>query len=116
MPSFKKEEHRARSTFSNKSDPKIILGVDPGLATTGFGVINADKYRQSLVGYGCIQTKPNSPHAQRLKQIKEKIKKKKTKYRPTANAVKHLFFYNNVKTAFVVGKARGFILKKLLLH
>ena len=110
MPSFKKEEHRARSTFSNKSDPKIILGVDPGLATTGFGVINADKYRQSLVGYGCIQTKPNSPHAQRLKQIKDKLTKIITKYQPNAIAVEQLFFYNNAKTAFVVGEARGVIL------
>ncbi len=89
---------------------KVILGIDPGLATTGFGVINSGKNQHNLVGYGRIQTKPDVPHAQRLKQIKSKLEKIITKYRPNAIAVEQLFFYNNAKTAFAVGEARGVIL------
>jgi crossover junction endodeoxyribonuclease RuvC len=94
----------------NSSLKQIILGVDPGLATTGFGVINNDKNKPSLIAYGCILTKCGIPHAERLKHISEELKKIIKKYQPNAIAVEQLFFYNNAKTAFAVGEARGVII------
>jgi len=89
---------------------QVILGIDPGLATTGFGVINNNKDGLSLVDYGCILTKHGLPHAERLKQINEELEKIINQYEPNAIAVEQLFFYNNAKTAFAVGEARGVII------
>ena len=71
----KKKTYQAHSTFSDKRDSKVILGIDPGLATTGFGIINNDRGKLSLIDYGCITTKAGVPRAQRLKQISEELTK-----------------------------------------
>lgn len=89
---------------------QIILGIDPGLATTGFGIIKNEQSRLSLIDYGCISTKVGLPHEQRLKQINEELTKIIKKQKPKVIAVEKLFFYNNAKTAFAVGEARGVIL------
>jgi len=89
---------------------QVILGIDPGLATTGFGIISDDKNKITLIAYGCVKTKANLPHAERLKQISAELKKIISKQKPNAIAVEQLFFYNNAKTAFAVGEARGVII------
>ncbi len=84
-----------------------ILGIDPGLATLGWGVIEAEGGRQRLVNYGCILTTPQQRLPDRLKQIGEDMRDLLTLYRPDEIAFEELFFAKNVTTAFTVGAARG---------
>ncbi len=84
-----------------------ILGIDPGLATLGWGVIEAEAGRQRLVQYGCILTTPQQRLPDRLKQIGEDMRDLLALYRPDEIAFEELFFAKNVTTAFTVGAARG---------
>lgn len=84
-----------------------ILGIDPGLATLGWGVIEAENGRQQLVNYGCILTAPQQRLPERLKQIGEDMRDLLTLYHPDEIAFEELFFAKNVTTAFTVGAARG---------
>ena len=84
-----------------------ILGIDPGLATLGWGVIEAEGGRQQLVNYGCILTTPQQRLPDRLKQIGEDMRDLLTLYHPDEIAFEELFFAKNVTTAFTVGAARG---------
>ena len=85
----------------------IILGIDPGLATLGWGVIEAERGRQRLVNYGCILTTPQQRFPERLKQIGEDMRALLRLYQPEEIAFEELFFAKNVTTAFTVGAARG---------
>lgn len=91
---------------------KIILGIDPGLATTGWGLIEnvKEKNEQNLIDYGTIDTKPNVEFIDRLKSISDQLNKIIKKNKPEVVAVEKLFFSKNVKTATEVGHARGVIL------
>ena len=84
-----------------------ILGIDPGLATLGWGVIEAEGGRQRLIQYGCILTTPQQRLPDRLKQIGEDMRDLLTLYQPDEIAFEELFFAKNVTTAFTVGAARG---------
>ena len=87
-----------------------ILGIDPGLATTGFGVLDVDKNITTAVTYGCITTLPGENSAARLLSINQDLKKIIAEYKPTVAACEELFFAANTKTALAVGQARGAIL------
>jgi len=87
----------------------IILGIDPGMATTGFGVVRTGKKLKCL-GYGLIQTSPTFPTAERLKKINNELNKLIKKYQPKAMAVENLYFFKNIKTALPVSQAKGIIL------
>lgn len=90
---------------------KIILGIDPGIADTGFGAIvkeNGGKMR--CLGYGSIKTKAKLDLPQRLEILNNELEKIIKKYQPDLVAVEQLFFCKNVKTAMTVGQARGVIL------
>ena len=95
-----------------------ILGVDPGIGRTGWGIIEVQSStlrRRSgqefkVYDYGCIETEPNSPVEERLLIINSEIEKIIKKYRPGALSIEELFFSSNAKTAFIVGQARGVIL------
>lgn len=89
---------------------KIILGIDPGLATTGFGIIKCDHCQVSLIDYGVISTPAKKPLLNRLQIIHEKLNKIIKKNKPDVCACEELFFCKNVKTALLVGHARGVIL------
>lgn len=93
----------------------IILGLDPGTATTGFGVIQIKEINDelALLDYGCIITKSNIPLATRLTQLSQDLEKIITYWKPENIAVEELFFSKNVKTAMQVSHARGAILEKL---
>lgn len=94
-----------------KNDYKVILGIDPGIADTGFGVIKKDKSGNlTCLDYGSIKTKANTVMASRLEIINKELKKIIRKYKPQIIAVEQLFFCRNVKTALVVGQARGVVL------
>lgn len=88
----------------------IILGIDPGTATTGYGVIRHEGGNSKLLDFGVILTKPKQPLEIRLEQIHDELAELLQKYRPDEIAVEELFFSNNAKTAMAVGQARGVIL------
>jgi len=94
----------------NSNQKKIFLGIDPGIAATGFGVIKKENNQLKLIGYGCIKTPAGRPHGQRLKQINAELAKLIKKFKPEAVAVEKLFFCSNVKTALTVGEARGVVM------
>jgi len=87
----------------------IILGIDPGTATTGFGVIESAKTLKCL-DFGCIKTSPSLKKGQRLQVLQSGLKKILKKYKPDAVAVEDIFFFKNLKTAIAVAEARGVIL------
>jgi len=87
-----------------------ILGVDPGIARTGWGVIEVQSAKCKVQNYGCVETSSNLASEQRLKHIYGSILSIIKKNKPDALAVEELFFNTNTKTAFVVGQARGVVL------
>lgn len=96
--------------LSKKTKAEIVLGIDPGLADTGYGLILKDGGRLSLIAYGCVKTKKDKDLGERLKQINRELTALIKKFKPTQLAVEQLFFCKNVKTALVVGQARGVII------
>ncbi len=88
-----------------------ILGIDPGIARTGWGVIEEIKnLKLKIKNYGCIETSSKKKTEERLADIYAEILNLIDKYKPDAIAVEELFFNTNAKTAFVVGQARGVVL------
>lgn len=88
----------------------IILGIDPGTATAGFGVVDASGGRLAPVGYGTIRTPSHIPLPERLRRIYDDASELLRRYDPDVVAVEQLFFRRNVTTAFAVGQARGVFL------
>ena len=88
-----------------------ILGIDPGLATIGFGVLDRDaRGNASVVDYGVILTPKDLVLPKRLALIEQQLNKLIEKYKPDEIALEELFFNNNQKTAINVAQARGVIL------
>jgi crossover junction endodeoxyribonuclease RuvC len=85
----------------------VILGIDPGLGATGYGVIEKNKNELLVKKYGVIQTDRLSSFPQRLKKIYNQLIKIIKKYRPNIIVIESLFFYKNLKTAILVGEAKG---------
>ncbi len=88
----------------------IILGIDPGLATMGYGVIFADKGTFKAVDYGVVTTPKEKTLPQRLGLLEEGVRALIEKFRPDAVAVEELFFSKNITTGIAVAEARGVIL------
>ncbi len=91
----------------------IILGIDPGLATTGFGVVAPVKNRASklrCIGYGTIDTVPDMILPQRLNKIHLDLNRVITQYQPKALVMENVFFFKNAKTIVPVSQAQGVIL------
>lgn len=84
----------------------IILGIDPGTAATGYGLVKKQSELKAI-DYGCIKTSPNFSTAERLKQTHQQITKLIKKYKPNIVAVEDIFFFKNLKTAIKVSQARG---------
>jgi len=87
-----------------------ILGIDPGLATIGWGVIETDGYKHSNVACGAIQTPTKLPVEKRLVKICNDLSEVIKKYAPDCVAVEELFFNTNITTGIRVAEARGVIL------
>lgn len=85
----------------------IILGIDPGLANTGWGVIDSGAGRLGCRAYGCIQTRAAESIPARLAQIHAEIERVIVKYGPAECAIESVFFGSNAKSAFATGQARG---------
>lgn len=89
----------------------IVLGVDPGINTTGYGVIQrAQNGVVSLVECGVIRTEPSTPLPRRLKEIYQGILEVVEYHQPNAVAVEGVFYAKNVRTTVILGHARGAIL------
>jgi len=88
-----------------------IIGIDPGIGRLGWGVIDKVKNNElRILGFGCIETQPNSDIPGRLYAIHDEVCRIIDEYKPEAMAIEDLFFSKNVKTAFAVGQARGVVL------
>ena len=87
-----------------------ILGIDPGVATVGFGVIESDRGAQQMIQYGAITTSAGLPLATRLVQIAADLEQLIVQFRPDEIAIEELFFSKNITTGIAVAHARGVIL------
>ena len=87
-----------------------ILGIDPGVATVGFGVIETQGGRQQMIQYGAITTPAGQPLAARLVQIAQDMETLINRFRPDEMSIEELFFSKNITTGIAVAHARGVIL------
>jgi len=90
----------------------IVIGVDPGTATTGYGVIRTFKKKKGFKAlcYDCIKTSPSLSDAERLKRINNELSKIISRYQPEILAVENIFFFKNAKTVIPVSQAKGVIM------
>lgn len=95
---------------------KIILGIDPGIADTGFGVIKVEKGKITCLTYGSIKTPKKTDLGDRLVTLYQDLNSLLSRYHPDLSAVEQLFFNTNVTTALIVGQARGVALLALRQH
>ncbi|HAM96888.1 MAG: Crossover junction endodeoxyribonuclease RuvC [candidate division WS6 bacterium GW2011_GWC1_36_11] len=94
-----------------------ILGIDPGVATTGWAIIDFDKdNKPHPVDYGAILTAKTLTISQRLEEIYKDLNELIVKFKPEYAGVETLLFCNNAKTAITVGEARGVVLLTLQQH
>ncbi len=94
----------------------IILGIDPGVATTGYAFIKEKDPQAEVIDFGTISTSAKTAFSERLKQIHQDLTKLIKKHKPLAIVVEQLYFCKNVKTALNVGQARGVILLTAILN
>lgn len=92
------------------SSSEVILGIDPGLATVGYGLIRVEGTRSfSLVENGAIRTSSDQPINSRLESIHSEVSELISEYEPETVAIEKIFLSNNQKTAVQVAQARGVI-------
>lgn len=87
-----------------------ILGIDPGTAIVGYGIIDSHHSNYHLVDYGCIRTSAKESAPERLKDIFYSVRQLIHKFQPGCLVIEELFFNKNTKTALTVGQARGVII------
>lgn len=95
----------------------VIIGIDPGTAITGFGIIQRVGSREDkgapkvkLVEFGCVKTPAGEKMPKRLLQLRRELKKKVKEFAPQEMIIERLFFNTNAKTAISVGQARGVVM------
>jgi len=86
---------------------RVILGIDPGIADTGYGFIRVKGASLECLAYGSIKTPAGLPLPERLALLYGELSTLVKKYRPQAAGIEQLFFNKNVRTALIVGQARG---------
>ena len=94
----------------------VILGIDPGTARCGYGLIDETSGALKLIDCGLIETTPETSDADRLNAIFTSLNDLIARHRPAAVAVEKLFYGNNSRTAMAVGQARGVILLAAATH
>lgn len=100
------EPDMKRAVFSAQGIRRII-GIDPGLASSGWGIIELDKQRIRYVAHGSIETEADRPHSDRLLCIYEHFCRVLKTYNPGESAMETLYFARNVTSAIPVAEARG---------
>ena len=86
---------------------RIILGIDPGLAHTGWGVVSQEGFSLSCVAYGCIETPSSHALHERLGKIYSQISAVVQRYCPSSVGIETVWFGSNTQSAFATGQARG---------
>ena len=94
----------------------IILGIDPGTAALGYGIIERSGSRLRAIDFGCLVTSPDLPMPERLMAIHQLVDELIALHQPAVVAVERLFFSRNAQTAIAVGQARGVILLAAAQH
>lgn len=92
-----------------EKESRRVLGIDPGLASTGWGIVDCNKNRYSLVQYGVIETKSADCYGNRLEYIFDSFQSIIEKYKPSEAGMETLYFAKNVSSAMAVAEARGVI-------
>jgi len=90
-----------------------VLGIDPGTASTGYGLVEEVDGEPKALAFGVIKTRAGHPPSQRLQKIHQNLTELIRQWQPTVAAVEELFFSSNVRTAMAVGQARGVVLLAL---
>lgn len=88
----------------------IVLGIDPGLAATGFGVVQRRSGRFAALDGGVIATRADGAPERRLAQIHQRVEELLLRYEPDSVALEELYFGANARSAFAVGQARGVVM------
>jgi crossover junction endodeoxyribonuclease RuvC len=88
----------------------VILGIDPGTARLGYGVIKEEGKKLSLIEYGCLEPAKGTSKAERLVGVHNKVVELIEKHRPGSLAIEKLFFFKNQKTVLSISEARGVVL------
>jgi len=88
----------------------VIIGIDPGFAITGFGIVKYIGNKFSVIDYGVIKTQAHTKLSDRLLKLCNELEMIIEKYNPDIFSVEELFFSNNAKTAINVGHSRGVVL------
>lgn len=88
----------------------VIIGIDPGFAIVGYGVIEYTHGRFRVLGYGAITTDAATPTEERIKIVYDELSELLRRYRPDEMAIEELFFNSNHTTAITVAEARGVLL------
>lgn len=88
----------------------LVMGVDPGTATTGYGVVDYIKGKEQMITYGTIRTAADLPMQLRLLKIYQEFNRLLDEYRPEAVAIEELFHHKNAKTVISVAQSRGVLL------
>jgi crossover junction endodeoxyribonuclease RuvC len=94
----------------------IILGIDPGTAALGYGIVERTGGRLRAIDYGCLETSPDLPMPERLLAIHGLVDDLIALHQPVIVAVERLFFSKNAQTAMAVGQARGVVLLAAAQH
>jgi len=93
-----------------------VLGIDPGTAITGFGIVTVENRRLFAQGYGVVRTEAGQPLEKRLFYLHGEIEQLIARFEPAEVAVESLFFNKNVRSALAVGHARGVVLLAAAQH
>jgi crossover junction endodeoxyribonuclease RuvC len=94
----------------------IILGIDPGTAALGYGIVERSGSHLRAIDYGCLTTSPDLPMPERLLAIHQLVDELIALHEPAVVAVERLFFSKNAQTAMAVGQARGVVLLTAAQH
>jgi crossover junction endodeoxyribonuclease RuvC len=93
-----------------------VIGIDPGIARVGWGVIDTNGSKVVPINFNCFETSKNDPVEIRLLAIYTFLTKLFSEYKPDALSVEELFFNKNVSSALTVGQARGVVLLAAAIH
>lgn len=103
-------------TGSSQSKVRRVLGIDPGLANTGFGIVDYLNGKYRMVCYGVIETKAHAPHGERLLTIYNRLCAVINEFNPSEAAMESLYFAKNASSAMTVSEAKGVVTLCLAQH
>lgn len=107
---MKKLAKKGKNKKEKNTNEIVILGIDPGTATTGWGIVKTTGSATKLIDYDCIRTKAGIDMPKRLQSLFKELKKIVKDHKPNILVLERLFFNTNAKTAMSVGQARGVIM------